>query len=86
MSANKEVQTKITLNTISAINVLSDGFYTNCMCQHLLSRISSAEVKPFVEQLLVNLFSTLEMQGSQENEYIMKGECVIRPVVLVRIS
>ncbi len=35
--------------------------------------ISRAEVKPILEELLVNLFEAFEIRGSEENEYIMKG-------------
>ncbi|TNM88922.1 hypothetical protein fugu_005176 [Takifugu bimaculatus] len=36
--------------------------------------ISPAEMAPFTEQLLTNLFKALALPGSAENEYIMKGE------------
>ena len=36
--------------------------------------VSSESVKPQVELLLTNLFNTLEMEGSTENEYVMKGK------------
>ena len=31
-------------------------------------------VKPHIEPLLVNLFAAIELSGSEENEYVMKGE------------
>eukprot|EP00057_Strongylocentrotus_purpuratus_P012730 XP_011667204.1 PREDICTED: exportin-2-like [Strongylocentrotus purpuratus] len=34
----------------------------------------SEHLQPHVEALLTNLFNALTMQGSEENEYIMKGE------------
>ena len=37
-------------------------------------RISRDEVKPILESLLSNLFKTFEIQGSEENEYVMKGK------------
>lgn len=39
----------------------------------LLFRFSVAEITPFTEQLLTNLFNSLAIPGSSENEYIMKG-------------
>jgi hypothetical protein len=36
--------------------------------------ISRAEVKPILEELLVNLFKAFEIRGSEENEYVMKGK------------
>lgn len=36
--------------------------------------ITAAEMAPFTEQLLPNLFKALTLPGSSENEYIMKGE------------
>lgn len=36
--------------------------------------ITAAEMAPFTEQLLNNLFKALAFPGSAENEYIMKGE------------
>lgn len=36
-------------------------------------RITPAEMAPFTEQLLTNLFKALRLPGSTENEYIMKG-------------
>lgn len=36
--------------------------------------ITPAEMAPFTEQLLTNLFKALSLPGSSENEYIMKGE------------
>ena len=38
-----------------------------------LYRISKAEVQPFLEEMLSNLFNLLTVPGSQENEYVMKG-------------
>lgn len=38
-----------------------------------LFRFSVAEITPFTEQLLTNLFNSLAIPGSSENEYIMKG-------------
>lgn len=35
--------------------------------------ISRDEVKPFLEDLLSNLFKTFEIHGSEENEYVMKA-------------
>lgn len=35
--------------------------------------ITPAEMAPFTEQLLTNLFKALALPGSTENEYIMKG-------------
>lgn len=37
---------------------------------------SVAEITPFTEQLLTNLFSALAIPGSSENEYIMKGASI----------
>lgn len=34
---------------------------------------TAAEIAPFVEILLTNLFKALTLPGSSENEYIMKG-------------
>lgn len=34
---------------------------------------SVAEIAPFTEQLLNNLYNALQIPGSSENEYIMKG-------------
>lgn len=36
--------------------------------------ITAAEMAPFVEVLLTNLFKALTLPGSSENEYIMKGK------------
>lgn len=36
--------------------------------------ITPAEMAPFTEQLLNNLFKALALPGSAENEYIMKGK------------
>ena len=36
-------------------------------------RVSRDEVKPILQELLVNLFKAFEIRGSEENEYIMKG-------------
>lgn len=41
----------------------------------LLNSITAAEMAPFVEVLLTNLFKALTLPGSSENEYIMKGKC-----------
>lgn len=41
-----------------------------CMC----FSITPAEMAPFTEQLLTNLFKALALPGSAENEYIMKGK------------
>uniref|UniRef100_A0A3B3I7D8 Exportin-2 n=1 Tax=Oryzias latipes TaxID=8090 RepID=A0A3B3I7D8_ORYLA len=38
-----------------------------------LTLISSAEMAPYIEQLLTNLFKALTLPGSAENEYIMKA-------------
>uniref|UniRef100_A0A3P9LYL6 Exportin-2 n=1 Tax=Oryzias latipes TaxID=8090 RepID=A0A3P9LYL6_ORYLA len=38
-----------------------------------LTLISSAEMAPYIEQLLNNLFKALTLPGSAENEYIMKA-------------
>ncbi|CAB4022796.1 exportin-2-like, partial [Paramuricea clavata] len=35
--------------------------------------VSRDEVKPILEELLVNLFKAFEIRGSEENEYIMKA-------------
>lgn len=35
--------------------------------------ISKAEVQPFLEEMLSNLFNLLTVPGSQENEYVMKA-------------
>lgn len=43
-----------------------------CVC----SSITPAEMAPFTEQLLNNLFKALALPGSAENEYIMKGKPV----------
>lgn len=40
----------------------------------LFFSISRGEVKPILEELLVNLFKAFEIRGSEENEYIMKGK------------
>ena len=45
----------------------------------LLQSVSITEVKPFLEQLLTNLFGVLDVPGSQENEYIMK--CKLRVLI-----
>lgn len=37
-------------------------------------RISKAEVQPFLEDMLSNLLNLLQVPGSQENEYVMKGK------------
>ena len=45
------------------------------MCILGFSRsVSAAELRTVKEQLFENLFSALEMQGSLENEYLMKGK------------
>lgn len=53
-----------------------------CFCMHVLltvkykfyvHRISKAEVQPFLEDMLSNLLNLLQVPGSQENEYVMKG-------------
>ena len=36
--------------------------------------VPAENVKPHIEALLTNLFAALGMEGSEENEYIMKGE------------
>jgi len=36
-------------------------------------RITKAEVQPFLEDMLSNLLNLLQVPGSQENEYVMKG-------------
>lgn len=43
----------------------------------LLNSITAAEMAPFVEVLLTNLFKALTLPGSSENEYIMKGKCFV---------
>ena len=37
--------------------------------------IRKEDMQPHAESLLLNLFQTLSIPGSQENEYIMKGMC-----------
>ena len=37
-------------------------------------RIAKAEVQPFLEEMLSNLLNLLQVPGSQENEYVMKGK------------
>lgn len=39
----------------------------------LVYSFTAAEIAPFVEILLTNLFKALTLPGSSENEYIMKG-------------
>jgi len=39
-----------------------------------LHRISKAEIQPFLEEMLSNLLNLLQVPGSQENEYVMKGK------------
>ena len=39
-----------------------------------LHRISKEEIQPFLEQMLSNLLNLLQVPGSQENEYVMKGK------------
>lgn len=46
----------------------SDVIFTCSPC-----RISAAELRTVKEQLFENLFNALDMQGSLENEYLMKG-------------
>lgn len=36
-------------------------------------RIGKVDVQPHLEEMLSNLFHLLKVQGSQENEYVMKG-------------
>ena len=38
-----------------------------------LCRIGKVDVQPHLEEMLSNLFHLLKVQGSQENEYVMKG-------------
>lgn len=38
-----------------------------------IHRITKAEVQPFLEDMLSNLLNLLQVPGSQENEYVMKG-------------
>lgn len=48
----------------------------NLSCLPLCFSITPAEMAPFTEQLLTNLFKALALPGSAENEYIMKGTLV----------
>ena len=41
-----------------------------------LHRISKEELQPFLEQMLSNLLNLLQVPGSQENEYVMKGKAL----------
>ena len=45
----------------------------------LFVSITPAEMAPFTEQLLNNLFKALALPGSEENEYIMKGKSDFSP-------
>ena len=42
-----------------------------------LCRIGKVDVQPHLEEMLSNLFHLLKVQGSQENEYVMKGTLFI---------
>ena len=46
-----------------------------------LHRINKTEVQPFLETMLINLFNLLQVPGSQENEYVMKGMLTLHPVI-----
>lgn len=46
-----------------------------------LNSITAAEMAPFVEVLLTNLFKALTLPGSSENEYIMKGKCFMSSAI-----
>ena len=54
----------------------------------IFCRISAAELRTVKEQLFQNLFSAMEIQGSYENEYVMKGICLwhrfIRHTLFIR--
>jgi len=40
---------------------------------YFLFRVKSDELVPVAPDLLKNLFKTMEFPGSEENEYVMKG-------------
>lgn len=44
--------------------------------------INKAEVEPFLQTMLSNLFNLLEVPGSQENEYVMKA--IMRSISLLK--
>lgn len=45
-------------------------------------RIQKTEVEPVLETMFGNLFNLLQVPGSQENEYVMKGNvCELRLVL-----
>lgn len=56
--------------------------YLSSLKTHVLFHsITAAEMAPFVEVLLTNLFKALTLPGSSENEYIMKGKCFMSSVI-----